>query len=129
MSGAQSRGGGERRSGEDGHSERGSVTPFAVACLGLLMLLTAALGVVSAIICAHRQAQSAADLAALAAAQALSHGADACGAGARIASANGARLITCQVTGNAVLVRVEVSGPRWLGQSADLDAEARAGPG
>ena len=28
-----------------------------------------------------------------------------------------------------VRVTVEVAGPRWLGQAADLTAEARAGPG
>ena len=108
--------------------ERGSVTPFAIACLGLLVLLTAALGVVAAMIHAQRRAQSAADLAALAAAGALAQGADGCGEGARIAAANGAGLLSCTVTGREVRLRVEVAGPRWLGQTADLAAEARAGP-
>jgi secretion/DNA translocation related TadE-like protein len=108
--------------------ERGSATPFAVACLGLLVLLAAALGVVSAMVHAQRRAQSAADLAALAAAQSLARGADGCAAAVRISGANGAALTSCEVSGREVRLRVEVTGPRWLGQSADLEAEARAGP-
>jgi secretion/DNA translocation related TadE-like protein len=108
--------------------ERGSATPFAIACLGLLVLLAAGLGVVAAMVHAHRRAQSAADLGALAAAQALAAGADGCAAGGRVAGANGADLTSCRVTGREVRLRVEVTGPRWLGQSADLTAEARAGP-
>lgn len=109
--------------------EHGSATPFAIACLGLLVLLAAALGVVAAMVRAERQAQSAADLAALAAARALARGADGCGEGGRIAEANDASLISCTVAGREVRVRVEAPGPHWLGQVADLDAEARAGPG
>lgn len=107
--------------------DRGSATPFAVACLGLLVLLAAALGVTTAMVRAHRQAQAAADLAALAAAQAVRSG-DPCAAGAGTAARNGARLVTCSVDGRDVTVRVEVAGPRWLGQDADLAAQARAGP-
>ena len=56
-------------------SERGSASPLVVACVGVLLLLGAALGVVAAMVRAHRDAQAAADLAALAAAQALGCGA------------------------------------------------------
>jgi len=108
--------------------EQGSATPFAIACLGLLVLLAAALGVMSAMIHGQRQAQSAADLGALAAARALGDGADGCPAGARIVERNGASVTSCEVTGREVRLRVEVAGPHWLGQSADLAAEARAGP-
>jgi secretion/DNA translocation related TadE-like protein len=108
---------------------RGSATLFAVSCLAVLLLLGAALGVVAAMVRAHRVAQSAADLAALAAATALGHGGDPCAAGAATAAANGARLSECLVRGHEATVRVEVTGPRWLGQSADLSAQARAGPG
>ncbi|MDI6910567.1 Rv3654c family TadE-like protein [Nocardioides sp.] len=108
---------------------RGSATLFAVSCLAVLLLLGAALGVVGAMVRAHRMAQSAADLAALAAATALGRGGEPCAAGTAVAVANGARLAGCSVTGREVLVRVEVEGPHWLGQTADLSAEARAGPG
>lgn len=110
-------------------AERGSATPFVIACLAVLLLLGAALGVVAAMVRAHRTAQSAADLAALAAASAVVDGREPCDAGARIAAANGARLIGCALDGRAVTVRVVVPGPHWLGQVADLQGEARAGPG
>ena len=108
--------------------QRGSATPFAIACLGLLVLLAAALGVVSAMVHAQRRAQSAADLGALAAAQALARGPDGCAAGARVVTANGASVTSCEVSGREVRLAVEVRGPRWLGQTGDLAAEARAGP-
>lgn len=102
---------------------------FVVACVGLLLLVGAALGVVAALVRAHRQAQSAADLAALAVASAPGLGADPCTAGAAIAKANGGRLASCVLVGRSGTVRVVIPGPHWLGQRADLEAEARAGPG
>lgn len=109
--------------------ENGAATVVALAMLGVLVLVGAALGVVAAMVHAHRQAQSAADLAALAAASAVGRGGDACAMAARVAHANGARLDVCEVTGREILVEVTVSGPRWLGQTEDLRAQARAGPG
>ena len=111
-----------------GPTERGAATLFAVACLGLLLLLGAALGVVAAMVRAHRTAQAAADLAALAAAAEAGRGGDVCAAAARTATANGAHLDECAPDGRVVTVRVTVPGPHWLGQTADLEAEARAGP-
>ena len=108
--------------------ERGAATLVAVACLGVLILAGAALGVVAAMVHAHRQAQSAADLAALAAAAAIGDGGDPCSSAAHIAVANRARLDVCQVDGREVVVEVTVDGPRWLGQTEDLRARARAGP-
>jgi secretion/DNA translocation related TadE-like protein len=95
----------------------------------MLLLVGAALGVVTAMVRAHRVAQSAADLAALSAATALGRGRDPCAAGADTAAVNGARLVACSLTGREATVRVQVAGPHWLGQAADLSAEARAGPG
>ena len=109
--------------------ERGSATPFLLACLAVLLVLGAALGVVAAMVRAHRVAQSAADLAALATAGALVDGREPCASGSRVAAANGARLTGCALAGRAATVRVVVRGPHWLGQLADLEAEARAGPG
>lgn len=109
--------------------ERGSAVPFAVACLGMVLLLGAALGVTGALVAGHRTAQAAADLAALAGATALAGGGDGCGAADRIAAANGAALSGCSVAGADVRVTVVVTGPRWLGSHGDLAAEARAGPG
>ncbi|MDH2412584.1 Rv3654c family TadE-like protein [Nocardioides sp. CER19] len=110
-------------------SERGSAVPFAVACLGVVLLLGAALGVAGAMVADHRTAQAAADLAALAGASALADGRDGCGAAGRVATDNGAALSACRREGADLRVRVIVAGPRWLGSHGDLEAEARAGPG
>jgi secretion/DNA translocation related TadE-like protein len=109
-------------------SERGSATLFAVAVVGVLVLVGAALGVAGAMVHAHRMAQSAADLAALAGAQSRGRGADGCAAAAAVAEANGATVDSCAVEGFDVLLQVTVAGPRWLGQHHDLSAQARAGP-
>ncbi|WP_435771285.1 Rv3654c family TadE-like protein [Nocardioides sp. SYSU DS0651] len=109
--------------------ERGAATVLVVALAGVLLLVGAAAGVVAAIMVAHRQAQSAADLAALAGATALSdRTGDPCAAAGDVAAANGASLDSCAVDGEDVLVSVVVRGPRWLGQDDDLVGRARAGP-
>ncbi|MDO9494096.1 MAG: flp pilus-assembly TadE/G-like family protein, partial [Nocardioides sp.] len=71
------------------HDERGGATVFAVACLAVMLLVGAALGVVAAMVAAHRTAQSAADLAALSGAAELGRGRDPCRAAAETAAANG----------------------------------------
>jgi secretion/DNA translocation related TadE-like protein len=108
--------------------ERGAATVLAVAFLAVLLLIGSALGVVAAMVRAHRAAQSAADLGALAAASAIARGRDPCGSAAAIVDANGAKLRSCEIQGQDALVTVEVAGPRWLGQDSDLSAQARAGP-
>lgn len=108
--------------------DRGAATVLAVAVLGLLLLVGAALAVVGAMVAAHRQAQAAVDLAALAGARTLADGGDACGAAAAVAAANAAELTGCVVVDRDVRTTVVVTGPRWLGQTGDLRAEARAGP-
>jgi secretion/DNA translocation related TadE-like protein len=109
--------------------QHGAASLLVVAMLAVLLLVGAALGVVGAMVRAHRIAQSAADLAALAGAADLQDGADACSAASRIADANHAGLVSCLVEGEEVVVEVTVGGPRWLGQEAVLSARARAGPG
>ncbi|MFT4286767.1 Rv3654c family TadE-like protein [Nocardioides sp.] len=108
--------------------ERGSAVPFAIAMIGLLLMIGNALGVVAAMFAAHRTAQAAADLAALAGARAAVTGGDACAESARIAAANGVRIDACSLTGDDVLVTVTAPGPHWFGAHADLQAQARAGP-
>lgn len=109
--------------------EGGAATLLAVSMMGVLLLVGSALSVVGAMVVAHRSAQSAADLAALAGAGAVADGADPCVAAAAVAADNGARLDGCAVAGRDVVVEVTVTGPRWLGQPHDLGARARAGPG
>lgn len=111
-----------------GRTERGSASLLGVAMLGVLLLVGAALGVVAAMFVAHRSAQAAADLAALAGATALADAGDACAESGRIAAANGATLTGCEVDGREVRVLVEAPGPRWWGRAVGFPGEARAGP-
>jgi secretion/DNA translocation related TadE-like protein len=110
-------------------SERGAATLLVMAMSGVLLFVGLALAVVQAMVVAHRQAQSAADLAVLAGASAAARGRDPCEAARDVAAANGAVLVTCRSQGGDVRVQVSVAGPHWLGQQGDLVAEARAGPG
>jgi secretion/DNA translocation related TadE-like protein len=108
--------------------EAGAASLLVVTCAGLLLLVGCALSVVAAMVAAHRTAQTAADLAALAGATRLASGGDPCTAAQQVAHDNGARLTSCAVTDRDVTVEVEVTGPHWLGQRHDLAAQARAGP-
>jgi secretion/DNA translocation related TadE-like protein len=108
--------------------EGGAATLLVLTMSGVVLLLGAALAVVAAMVVAHRSAQSAADLAALAGARGVALGSAGCAAAARVAVADHARLTDCVVTGRVVEVVVEVAGPHWLGQEADLKARSRAGP-
>jgi len=109
--------------------DRGSVTIWAAALAGLVCLgASAALLYGSAIVGRHR-IETAADLAALAAAVHVPDGAaPACAVAARIAAGNGASLRGCEVVGDEVEVvvsrRVSLSG---LGAFPAV-ARARAGP-
>lgn len=111
-----------------GRGDRGSASMLVVVHLSVLLVLTCALAAVGGLVTAHRRAQSAADLAALAGAAALADGRDACGQARAIASSNGAQLRDCWVRDREVRVRVTAPGPRWLGRRPSLAAEARAGP-
>ena len=111
--------------------ECGAATVLALAMSGVLLMVGAALSVVGAIVVDHRRAQAAADLAALAGAAAAGRGDPACVAAGAFAGLNDAQLLACSLDaeGTTVTVRVRVRGPHWLGQQADLEASARAGPG
>jgi secretion/DNA translocation related TadE-like protein len=109
--------------------DRGSVTIWAAALAALIWLgSSAALLYGSAVAGLHR-AETAADLAALAAAVHVPDGpASACAVGARIAISNGGSLRGCEVVGDEVEVvvarRVGLGG---LGAFTTV-ARARAGP-
>lgn len=115
--------------GTDSHrDDRGAATLLTLAMAGVLLFVTAALGVVGGLVVTQRRSQAAADLAALAAANGLRLGRDACRAAADVAAANGGALVGCVVTGHEVVVRVRVRGPEAIGRTFDLTARARAGP-
>ncbi|MBB2893038.1 Rv3654c family TadE-like protein [Flexivirga oryzae] len=111
-----------------GERERGSGTVLVVSAIGVLaLLLGAAMALVSAVSASHR-ARAAADLAALAAADALVHGraADPCAVAGTVAARNGSTVLACVVGGAAVTVTV-ATAPGWPGLGP-ARAGARAGP-
>lgn len=108
--------------------ERGSASILVVTMTGVLLFVTLALVLCAGLVRAHRIAQSAADLAALAGARALTTGADGCAAAASVAAANGATVDECDVQEQAILVTVTVPAPPWPGLDTDLVGKARAGP-
>lgn len=108
--------------------ERGAASIVALSLVAVLVLVAVASAGVAAVVVAHRRAQSAADLAALAAAQALQRGGDPCAAGSSIAQAQRSALTGCGVDGPDVVVIASVELPLLLGGSA-VSGRARAGPG
>lgn len=110
------------------HDDRGAATLLVLAMAGVVLFVTSALGVVGGLVVTQRRSQAAADLAALAGAQGLQVGRDACRAAADVAAANGGTLVGCDVSGHEVAVRVRVRGPQAIGRTFDLTASARAGP-
>jgi secretion/DNA translocation related TadE-like protein len=109
------------------HREDGAGAVLAVAVMGLLVTVTVATSGVVGVVAAHRRAQAAADLAALAGAAALHDGGDPCLQASAIAKRNGARLRRCQVDGWDVAVRV-TANVRLPGDSMELESRGRAGP-
>lgn len=109
--------------------ERGSGTVYAGAAIGVVVALGAGVVLVSKAHVARSRAEAAADLAALAAAQALVDASgDPCARAAGIARSNAATLTACAVEGETVVVRTEV--PVSLGGLGIVKASgtARAGP-
>ena len=118
--------------GEEVHDpEQGSIMPVAVGVIGVLLLLAMAANLVVAAAAAHRTAQAAADLAALAGAQAWQEHRDAeaaCDVAAEVAVENGAGLLGCRWEGDDLLTEVQVEGPQMFGHDFEITGRARAGP-
>ena len=104
--------------------DAGVMTTWAAIACAALLIAFAGLAHVGAAVVARHRAQSAADLAALAAATALRDGFAACDAGEELAARNGAVLAACREVGNGD-VHIEVEVPVL---SASATARARAGP-
>lgn len=117
-----------RRTGTGERDQRGAATAAATGLVGVLLAVAAAASLGAAVLVDHRRAESAADLAALAGAAAVAGG-DACAAAAGVAEANGTKLVSCEVRGRDVLVRVELRRDYGAGLVAGHAAQARAGPG
>lgn len=109
--------------------DRGAATLLIVALTGFLLTLGLTLASVAGVVGAHRSAQAAADLAALAGAAAQARGESGCPAAASVATANGGRLSACDPQGAELYVEVVVDGPGFWGEGVvDLTGRARAGP-
>jgi secretion/DNA translocation related TadE-like protein len=119
-----------RTSSDDGMAALGAM----VSVLVLLCMLLAATTCAD-LLAARQRAAAAADVSALAAApRVVLDPQTACGRAADIASRNGARIVSCEVDGDSVLVRAAVSPrtswARWVAllvaDSADATVAARA---
>ena len=98
------------------------------ACVSLFAI-SAVIPTTAALARLHTEADTAADLSALAAASQLLGGVEPCASGRQIATANGATLISCRVHGMTVSVRVSVPLPRPLNRlspTGGLTARAKA---
>lgn len=110
-------------------SERGAATVLVVAMAGVLIFVMTGLAAAGGLVTAQREAQAAADLAALAALAGASYVDEACVRAREVAIANGAALERCRRDGDEVTVAVSVPGPRVPWRDIRVTAEARAGPG
>jgi secretion/DNA translocation related TadE-like protein len=112
----------------DRRGQAGSASLLVVTLSGVVLLLGLAAAFVTATAAAHRRAQSAADLVALAGAVAQERGDDACSSAADLARGNGAELVACEVLADDVRVTVRVPGPTLVGHDWEVIGRARAGP-
>jgi len=110
-----------------GRGEQGAATIYAVLLIAVLVLSSLAVVLLAGVFAVRRQMESAADLAALAGAEARQHGRDPCAAADRIAVRNGAQLSICTVVGEDVRVAVVSASEGVLGRFA-IPGRARAGP-
>jgi secretion/DNA translocation related TadE-like protein len=111
-----------------GDLDHGSATVYASFALVALTSLAVIVSGFTAIAAAKHRAAGAADLAALAGAQALQRGADPCTSAAELATRNGALLVDCSVAGRVVTVIARTDGPHVLGRAWTFESAARAGP-
>lgn len=118
----------EQQAGERGVGERGAGTILVLTAATVLLTLAVVMAACVGLLHAHRKAQAAADLAALAGASALQKGEDGCERAEEVAALNGARLVRCRVTDRRVRVVAGVRGPRWGGFDDELLGQAEAGP-
>ncbi|SDM06506.1 helicase/secretion neighborhood TadE-like protein [Corynebacterium mycetoides] len=99
--------------------DRGYATVTSAGVIAAVMGLFLVVAAAGARVADTHRAQAAADLSAVAGAQAHYQGADACRVAAETAAANAAALTACELSGGDVIVAAAVGG---------AEARARAGP-
>lgn len=110
-------------------AERGVATVWAAVLISVLSLVTFVVAGMTGVISARHQAESSADLAALAAAVSARDGGDPCAAAEEVVHANAGSLVRCTTTpGRVVEVSVEVATPVLWGTTWEQVGMARAGP-
>lgn len=125
MTWATSAGGERFQAGQD----RGVATVWAAGAIAVLMSLTVFGLYLGGAMLARHQAQSAADLAALAGAgRALAGERVACSRARAVTERMRVRLVTCSVRGWDVLVQVSARPGGPLGGLGEATGQARAGP-
>jgi secretion/DNA translocation related TadE-like protein len=110
------------------HDEQGLAAPVVVVLAGLLVVLTVVGASLGRLLVDQRRVSAAADLAALAGASAMQRAGDGCEEAGAVAAANGARLLTCVVSGQRVRVEAGLASPTLLRRVVQLHASGYAGP-
>ena len=111
---------------ESGPSDQGVSTVFACLSVVLMMAVTVLAIRLGGAMLARQQAETAADLGALAGAAGILSGADAaCAMASAVVTANRASMTSCHADGLDLLVEVQMPAPAWGGMAS---APARAGP-
>lgn len=109
--------------------EHGAASLTAVAAVAVLIAVTGGLIQLGAAVVARHRAQSAADLAALAAAGQIASGADsACAQAALVARAMDTTVTDCVVDGLEVVVNVDAAIAHGAWRVGPAQAAARGGP-
>jgi secretion/DNA translocation related TadE-like protein len=110
--------------------ERGSASFAAIGLLPLVLLMAAVATGWAGVLDLRTRAAAASDQAALAGAMAHQTATDPCLAAQRLARANGATAIGCDLDGSVVRVIVQMTGEaRLLGRTVAVTVSARAAAG
>lgn len=108
--------------------DSGAASVLVLCAAAMVLAISVPVVLVASVLASHRQAVRAADLAALAGAQhSLVDQGVACGWAARVAMANGARLMRCSLQQGSLVVVVTGAAP--LPAVPPVTATARAGMG
>lgn len=109
-------------------AERGSATVYAAIIITALSAVCLLMLTLSGIVRLDHEASRAADLAAVAGAEAALDGDEGCASARDVARRNGVRLVTCELAFEVVTVTVQITSQRVLGRRWTFNRTARAAP-